>query len=120
MTRVEIGAKADLEPGERTVVETDKGSIGVFNVDGEYYAVRNNCPHRGGPVCEGKVERALVSDWPGVGERVKRAYDDKPAITCPWHGWDFYLDSGEHVGLDSIKVPTYDTIVEDGTIYVDI
>lgn len=120
MSRIEVCPATKLEPGDRHIVETDNGEIGVFNVDDEYYAVRNVCPHRGGPVCTGKVKGALVGEWPGVGQRIDETFDDKPAITCPWHGWDFDLDSGKHVGDDSIAIPTYDVVVEDDIVFLDL
>lgn len=120
MTRIEVVDADSFEHGDRRVVESEFDEIGVFNYEGELYAISNRCPHRGGPVCTGKVKGALVGEWPGVGERIEERFDDKPAITCPWHGWDFDLDSGKHVGDDSIAVPTYDVFVEDGTIYVEV
>ena len=120
MSTVEVAPAAEFEPGDRVIVDTDVGEVGVFNVDGELYAIRNQCPHRGGPVCDGKVSGALVGEWDGVGERVVSEFGDEPAISCPWHGWDFYLESGEHVGIDSIAVPTYDVVVEDGTVVVRV
>lgn len=120
MSSVEVCPTSELRPGDRVIVDTDRGEIGVFNVDGEYYAMKNVCPHRQGPVCEGKVSGALVGRWDGVGSRVIERYDDDPAVSCPWHGWDFYLGSGEHVGESDIRVATYPVSVEDGTVYLDV
>ena len=46
-------ASDEIPPGSRKIVEVDGRSIGVFNVDGEFLALRNRCPHQGGPLCEG-------------------------------------------------------------------
>lgn len=120
MTLVEVADEASLEPGERELVETARGEVGVMNIEGEYYAISNTCPHMGGPVCTGKVTGALLGEWKGAGERVEERFADEPAITCPWHGWDFYLSTGKHVGDDSIAVPTFDVVVEDGTVYLNL
>jgi len=121
MSRVEVAPASELSPGERTIVDTDThGEIGVLNVEGDYYAVKNECPHRGGPVCDGKVSKTLVGEWEEVGDRPVTTFGDDPAISCSWHGWDFNLTDGSHVGLDSIKVPTYDVVVEDDTVYLDL
>ena len=48
-------AVRDVPPGERRIVEIEGRSIGVFNVDGRFYALHNGCPHKGGPLCEGRV-----------------------------------------------------------------
>src|SRR5687768_15644000 len=43
----------ELPPGERKIVSANGRSIGVFNVGGRYYALRNLCPHRAAPLCLG-------------------------------------------------------------------
>ena len=120
MSTLRVCRAEELPPGEHTVVSTENASVGVFNVDGEFYAVSNTCPHRGGPVCTGKVKGGLVGEWPGVGRRVEETFADEPAVTCPWHGWDFDMESGDHLGDDSIKVPTYDVVVKDATVFLEL
>lgn len=80
----------ELPPGARKIVEVEGRSIGVFNVDGDYLAIRNRCPHQGGPLCEGVQVGQLTSDEPG-----DYAYS-RPGeiIRCPWHGWEFDLRTG--------------------------
>ena len=57
VARVVVGATDELLP-ERAASSTVAGrSIGVFNVGGEYFAIRNRCPHQGGPLCEGVQRR---------------------------------------------------------------
>jgi len=81
---------ADLPPGERRIVEVEGRSIGVFNVGGEFFAIRNRCPHQGGPLCEGVQVGALTSDGPGD------YLHERPGeiIRCPWHAWEFDLRTG--------------------------
>jgi 3-phenylpropionate/trans-cinnamate dioxygenase ferredoxin subunit len=80
----------ELPPGSRRIVEVDGRSIGVFNVNGEYLAVRNRCPHQGGPLCEGVQLGAVTSSGPG-----EYVYS-RPGeiIRCPWHAWEFDLRTG--------------------------
>ena len=54
---VRVAAADEIPPGERKIVEIGGRSIGVFNVAGEYFALRNRCPHQGGPLCEGAFSR---------------------------------------------------------------
>lgn len=119
--RLEVGPAGAFAPGESRIVETERGiSIGVFNVDGEYYALLNNCMHQNGPLCEGAVEREIVGDWDGPGERVIERYSEGHVLKCPWHGWEYELETGALVHDDSIAVPTFDVVVDDGTVYVEL
>jgi 3-phenylpropionate/trans-cinnamate dioxygenase ferredoxin subunit len=81
----------EIPPGERRIVEIDRRSIGVFNVGGHFHALRNRCPHQGGPLCEGQVLGAVHSSGPGDFQ-----YDaDRRILACPWHGWEFDLATGQ-------------------------
>lgn len=118
--RVEVGPEADFEDGDVELVQIGRAEVGVIRADGEFHALRNQCPHDGGPVCNGKVEPRLVGEWGGSGERVEQEYsDDQCIISCPWHGWSFDVETGEHIGDDRYVVPTYEVVVEDGTVYVN-
>lgn len=117
--RVHVCAAEALLPGEHRTVEIGQRTVGVFNVEGEYYAIANNCPHRGGPLCEGDVVPALVAEWSEPGERTEHTIAGDPSITCPWHGWEFDLESGDHLGDDTLSVPTYDVVVDREELYVE-
>ncbi|HEY2440280.1 MAG TPA: Rieske 2Fe-2S domain-containing protein, partial [Solirubrobacteraceae bacterium] len=53
MRSVVVARADEIAPGERKIVQIGSRSIGVFNVAGEYFALRNRCPHQGGPLCQG-------------------------------------------------------------------
>ena len=81
----------ELPPGSRRILEVAGRSIGVFNVAGSYFALRNRCPHQGGPLCEGRTSGFLVGERPGE-YRYSRPGE---VLRCPWHGWEFDLRSGQ-------------------------
>jgi len=118
--RVLVCDVADVPDGERVIVDVKGVEVGVINVDGELFAVRNACPHRYGPVCEGKVTNALVGTWPGVGQRLEESMTGDPAIACPWHGWEFDLATGVHLGDADYSVATYDVVVEGDGVYLEL
>jgi nitrite reductase/ring-hydroxylating ferredoxin subunit len=98
----------ELPPGERKIVEVAGRSIGVFNVHGRYYALRNLCPHRRAPLCLGRVRGLVVSDGP-YNVRLER---DGEIIACPWHGWEFDIATGRsHFNPHKVRVKTYDVTV---------
>jgi nitrite reductase/ring-hydroxylating ferredoxin subunit len=118
--RVPVGDADDFEDGSRELVDTPDGEVGVFHVEGEFYALRNQCAHDGGPVCRGQVRRELVGEFEAPGEHIAESYTGDLTVGCPWHGFTYYLDSGIHIGDDSIRIPSYDVVVEDGVVYVEV
>lgn len=100
-----------LPVGERTIVKAGVRSIGVFNVDGEYFAIRNRCPHQGGPLCLGRLSPSAVSDTPGevTLDRASRL------LACPWHGWEYDLETGQSfMGPGEGRVKAYGVTVAKG------
>lgn len=89
----------DVAEDSPVVTTVDGIEIAVILTDGEYHALQNVCPHQGGPVGEGKV--------------------DDGSVYCPWHGWQFDLESGDHVHKKG-EVTTYPVRVEDGQIVVEV
>jgi len=90
-SRYNVCPAAELPEGERRVVVIGGRSIGVFNVGGRLFALRNRCPHQGGPLCDGRVFVWLESERPGH----YRYDDDRYLVECPWHGWEFDLATGQ-------------------------
>jgi 3-phenylpropionate/trans-cinnamate dioxygenase ferredoxin subunit len=90
MARHVLCPAAEIPPGENRVFDVGGREIGVYNVDGEFLALRNRCPHQGGPLCEGVAVGALTSGGPGeyIYERPGEV------IRCPWHAWEFDLRTG--------------------------
>lgn len=91
MGRHVVASVGEIPPGGRRIVEIDGRSIGVFNVGGEYFAIRNSCPHAGGPVCSGTLSGIAVATVPGT-QRLERKDE---FVRCPWHHWEFDLRSGQ-------------------------
>lgn len=120
MSRVYVEDATEFEPGSKRIIGTERGEIGVFNVDGEYYAISNMCAHQGGPLCEGTVLDDVTAEFEEVGKRVTEGFTDEKVVKCPWHGWEYYLDSGDLAGDDKVSLPTYDVIEADGDVYVEL
>lgn len=102
-----------IPPGSRMIVRLQGREIGIFNVAGKYFAVRNLCAHQGGPLCEGALVGSLRSARPGEYE-----FDDtRKFLECPWHGWEYDLETGQS-WFDPMKtkVASYDVHVESGAV----
>jgi 3-phenylpropionate/trans-cinnamate dioxygenase ferredoxin subunit len=86
-----VARALDVAPGQVKIVNVGGREIGVFNVDGEYFALANRCPHEGGPLCQGRIGPLVLSDGPGS----YRLSKDKEFLRCPWHGWEFDIRTGQ-------------------------
>jgi nitrite reductase/ring-hydroxylating ferredoxin subunit len=106
-----VAAAAEIPPGGRKIVDIAGRSIGIFNLDGEYFALRNRCPHQGGALCEGKLWGVLRATLPGEFE-----YEpSREVLACPWHGWEFHLRTGQSwCEPERLRVRRYPVTVEEG------
>jgi nitrite reductase (NADH) small subunit len=94
---IEVGILDDIPRLGARVVRTANGDIAVFRTTGdEVFALRDQCPHKGGPLSQGIVH----------GKRV----------ACPLHDWKINLDSGQAVSPDEGCTPCFDTRVKNGTV----
>jgi len=105
----EVCPASELEPGDRKLIDVDGISVGVFNVGGEYYALNNVCPHQLANLCEGPVTGTTTSSEVGeYGEWVR----DGEIIRCPWHGWEFEIETGESLFNPHVRTRTFEATAE--------
>ncbi len=109
-----VGHKQELIQAGRKIVKVGKHEIGVFYVDGDFYAWLNYCPHFAAPVCEGEI----------CGTRLpSRVYEyrfglDGQILRCPWHGWEFDLKTGKHLADENTKLKQVPVEVENEDVFV--
>jgi nitrite reductase (NADH) small subunit len=95
-----LGELNKIQPGEGASLDLPDGDqLAVFNVDGEYYAIENFCPHKGAPLSEGQLCGHIVE--------------------CSWHGWQFDVRTGECLTVPE-RIRTYKVRNEDGDLKVEI
>lgn len=98
---IAVGSLADIPRLGARVVQVPAGDIAVFRTgDDEVFALRDKCPHRGGPLSQGIVH----------GHRV----------ACPLHGWTIELDCGEAVAPDKGCARSYPVKLEGGVVYLSL
>jgi nitrite reductase/ring-hydroxylating ferredoxin subunit len=100
LREVRVAAADEIPDGQRKIVDAEGVSIGVIHQDGKWYALRNSCLHRGGPVCEGELQDGT--------------------LTCPWHGYQYELSTGELLLDRSAHLDAYKVSVRDGQVHVII
>jgi nitrite reductase/ring-hydroxylating ferredoxin subunit len=105
-----VGRADELEDGERWLVKVGVRTIGVFRMRGEFFAILNRCPHQGAELCRGDVFPKVTSDGPD-------SYDfdsGRFVLSCPWHAWEFDLETGESVfDPTGTRVKAYQVCLED-------
>jgi nitrite reductase/ring-hydroxylating ferredoxin subunit len=74
MAFVRCAKQQDIPEGNGVVSQIGDKVVAIFKVGGEFFAIGNICPHRGGPLGEGELAGTVV--------------------TCPWHGWQFDVTTG--------------------------
>ena len=95
---IKVASEADIPDGSSKQVEVGGEPVALFNVAGTIRAVHNTCLHRGGPLAEGDVNGEIV--------------------TCPWHGWQYDVTTGQCRTNPAAKLRTFAVKVEAGEIFV--
>lgn len=103
----------EIPVGARRIVQVGNRSIGVFNVGGEFYALKNTCPHQQAPLCEGRVMGTTLPSRPGE----YRFGLEGRVLRCPWHAWEFDITTGRSFfAPDACRVKSYQVAVEEVTV----
>ena len=114
-----VGKESEFEDRDRKIIAQGDLEIGVFRVNGDFYAYENNCAHQGGPVCQGKilnkVEEVLADDKTSKGLKFS---ETDVHIVCPWHGYEYNLLTGRHPGDRTVRLKPYAVKISDGEVYV--
>jgi nitrite reductase (NADH) small subunit len=111
-----FGSSEAITEGKFTLVAFGKRTIGVTRLRGVLHAVLNYCPHAGAPVCAGQVHGYVTSSGPG-----QIGYDaDRKILRCPWHHWEYDLETGAGTCAGAGRIKTYLVKETDGTVWVDL
>lgn len=95
-----VGTTDEVPPGEGIGRTIDGLEIAIFNVDGQFYAIQNSCQHKGGLMYEGEVDEESCS------------------VYCPWHWWEWDLESGRSPVDPDKQMRTFETEVINNEIRV--
>ncbi|MBT2276315.1 Rieske (2Fe-2S) protein [Rhodococcus qingshengii] len=111
-----VATVSEIEPGDHKVVPIGKHGVGVYNVNGKFYAIANYCPHEGGPLCSGRTRgQAVVDESQAGGQSETRPGE---FIYCPWHQWGFELATGTTAVKPEWSIRTYPVRVDGENVIV--
>ncbi len=97
---IEVVALEEIPRLGSRVVDTETMQVAVFRTaSDQVFAIKNACPHKGGPLSEGIVHGS--------------------SVTCPLHNWKIDLASGEALGADSGCTNVFPAKVENGQVFID-
>src|SRR6185437_10912339 len=100
---LDVGPVEELPPGSVKIVVSGSIAIGVYNLNGEFYAIEDRCSHDDGPLAEGD-------------------FDVEAGVAiCPRHGSEFDVRTGRPLSLPAyLPVETFEVVVEDGVVKVKV
>jgi nitrite reductase/ring-hydroxylating ferredoxin subunit len=100
MALIRIAALDELSEGRLLQREAAGTTVAVCNHAGKIHAFNGLCPHRNGPLGQGNLVDGC--------------------IVCPWHAWEFSVETGELDYNPGIKLQRYDVVIQGGNVLVDI
>ena len=111
-----VAAVDTLEEAKPLVVTVSGRSIGLIRTKDKIYAVRNVCPHKGAPVCRGQVRGTLLPSEPG-----SFVFGlENQVLQCPWHGWEFDLETGAPLCGGKSVLRFYPVVVDNTSVYLEL
>jgi nitrite reductase/ring-hydroxylating ferredoxin subunit len=106
-----VARVSDVGPGQRIKLTLGHRAIALFNIEGEFFAIGDTCPHEFGSLCKGKLVGLAQSDIPGE-YRLERKGE---FVKCPWHGWEFDIRTGQsYCDPQTMRVRTFAATVAKG------
>jgi len=120
MKEIHIGSLEEFSDGEPRilVVESLNLELGLFRVGNKVIAYENRCPHAGGPVCQGKLYKRVEEQLTAEKKTLCLKFGSQTQIVCPWHGYEFDLETGAHPGDPRVRLRRIPTEVRDGSVFV--
>lgn len=88
----------DMSPGSARIVRAGDRELALYRCEDGFYATQGECLHLKGPLGRGKLEGCVV--------------------TCPWHGWQYDVRTGENEFDRALALETFEVLVEDGEVKV--
>lgn len=95
-----VAKKSEIAPGQGKVADLGGPKVAIFNVDGVFHVISNECGHQGGPLGEGKLEGF--------------------AVTCPWHQWKFDVTTGGCLSVSGSSVRQYEVAAAGEELFVKV
>ncbi|MCA8987378.1 MAG: Rieske 2Fe-2S domain-containing protein [Planctomycetaceae bacterium] len=97
---VRVCSVDELTDGAGREYAVEGQMLALFRIGDEVFAMDGLCPHAGGPIGTGTLR--------------------KDVVTCPWHGWQLNVRTGQHCLSANIKANTFPVEIRDGEVFVEL
>jgi nitrite reductase/ring-hydroxylating ferredoxin subunit len=116
MARHVVARASEIPPGARKLVRLNGRGVVVFNVKGEFFALSDQCPHKGASLSGGKMTGLVESGGPGDYTYTRAG----EIVRCPWHGWEFDVRTGRsYCDPRRMRLMQFNVTVEPGAKVVE-
>ncbi|HEY2935033.1 MAG TPA: Rieske (2Fe-2S) protein [Gaiellaceae bacterium] len=107
----------DEAPEEGSVRMLDVGGhrVGLYRLDDALYALADRCPHRGAPLCSGRVATPVEARDGALAVGKPRSI-----VRCPWHKWEFEISTGRCLVDERLRVKRYAVRVDGDQVVVSL
>jgi nitrite reductase (NADH) small subunit len=107
----------EIAPGEMRPVKIEDRDIVIARTpDGMVHALRDYCPHFGAKLSAGSLQPMVGGEHTGQYDIAEGRF----VARCPWHGYEFDLETGYCPADKRVRIPTYLVTVESGKIAVEV
>ena len=100
MSWVTVAKASECPPGSARECVAAGRIVALFNVEGQFHALDGICPHQGGPLGKGRLVGCI--------------------ITCPWHGFQFDVTTGQHQTSQSLVHSSFAVRVDGDEVQVEV
>jgi nitrite reductase (NADH) small subunit len=115
-----LGTLEDFPEGDCRVLAIGEFELGVFRLDGKVMAWENQCPHFQGPICQGRIFNRVTETILADGTSAGLAFTERRQIICPWHGYEFDIETGRHPGDARYRLKSVPVAVRDGEVWATV
>jgi nitrite reductase (NADH) small subunit len=115
-----IAKVSELKELEPRIVKVRELNIAIYKHKDRFYAYLDRCPHQGGPPCEGGVVGNVECEVSPSGARKEFTSTERYNILCPWHGFDFDLETGVCKSNQKYRLRSYRVVAEGDDVLVDV
>jgi nitrite reductase/ring-hydroxylating ferredoxin subunit len=108
-----FGKIKELSSDKFVIKNIDGINVGAAKINNNYKVILNVCPHAAAEVCKGIIRDLIFSNT--VGEFLIN--ENNQTLVCPWHRWEFDLNTGKSVVKSKLKIRIFETFVENENLY---